>query len=401
MSQHVPPLEPPPSYTANEAQYVSPYVYSRQSSTLVLPRLPTPARQVDLAKSFGHLETDLEFLTSEENLSDVSEGLPVLSENGDLSGKVHDEDDTDRGNQFRRNLRVSPDSFDALDSDAAQRAASVALVFITQPLPDHILSLPNISQLFAARRELYTVTRQRARRTTLPSSRSSPSPPSPSDSDDEDRVAVSDGGDLDSREDTNDGIAVPETPELALQQPLPALRFYNGDGHILPCVAAAVFRTPSPVLGNIHQCDSPQVLRSPSAEVGNRSSSLTLFDDDDDMELQYPPTLELNFPVAVFIWINESKQPIYQLFAPRGRDVGESECIRGKLVLGDYQTALEAAGLPIGCILQRYIDPTGDWIEFDWDKLIELYLSNRALYLRLYGLDITPPDHILELFTLN
>ncbi|KAJ7681461.1 hypothetical protein B0H14DRAFT_3535702 [Mycena olivaceomarginata] len=296
------------------------------------------------------------------------------------------------------------------DSDAAQRAASVALFFITQPLPDHILSLPNISQLFAARRELYTVTRQRARRTTLPSSRSSPSPPSPSDSDDEDRVAVSDGGDLDSGEDTNDGIAVPETHELALQQPLPALRFYNGgyggvhyspDGHILPCVAAAVFRTPSPVLGNIHQRDSPQVLRSPSAEVGNRSSSLTLFDDDDDMELQYPPTLELNFPVAVFIWINESKQPIYQLFAPRGRDVGESECIRGKLVLGDYQTALEAAGLPIGCILQRYIDPTGDWIEFDWDKLIELYLSNRALYLRLYGLDITPPDHILELFTLN
>ncbi|KAJ7889128.1 hypothetical protein B0H14DRAFT_2561973 [Mycena olivaceomarginata] len=33
MSQHVPPQEPPPSYTANEAQYVSPYVYSRQSST--------------------------------------------------------------------------------------------------------------------------------------------------------------------------------------------------------------------------------------------------------------------------------------------------------------------------------------------------------------------------------
>jgi hypothetical protein len=42
------------------------------------------------------LETDLEFLTGEENLSDVSEGLPVLSENRDLSGKVHDEDDTDR-----------------------------------------------------------------------------------------------------------------------------------------------------------------------------------------------------------------------------------------------------------------------------------------------------------------
>ncbi|KAJ7780887.1 kinase-like domain-containing protein [Mycena olivaceomarginata] len=33
MSQHVPPQEPPPSYTANEAQYVLPYVYSRHSST--------------------------------------------------------------------------------------------------------------------------------------------------------------------------------------------------------------------------------------------------------------------------------------------------------------------------------------------------------------------------------
>ncbi|KAJ7805660.1 hypothetical protein B0H14DRAFT_3770838 [Mycena olivaceomarginata] len=174
---------------------------------------------------------------------------------------------------------------------------------------------------------------KRARRTTLPSSCSSPSPPSPSDSDDEDRVAVSDGGDLDGGEDTND-IAVPETPELALQQPLPALRFYNGG-------------------------------------------------------------------YGVFIWINKSKQPIYQLLAPRERDVGDSECIRGKLVLRDYQTALEAAGLPDGCILQRYIDPTGDWIEFDWDNPIELYLSNRILYLRLYGLDITPPDHILELFTLN
>ncbi|KAJ7823216.1 hypothetical protein B0H14DRAFT_3730470 [Mycena olivaceomarginata] len=173
------------------------------------------------------------------------------------------------------------------------------IFFITQPLPGHILSLPNISQLFAARRELYTVARQCTRRTILPSSRSSPSPPSPSDSDDEDRVAVSDGGDLDGREDTND-IAMPETPELAVQQPLPALRFYNGgyggvhyspDGHILPCIAAAVFRTPSPVLDNIHQRDGPQVLRSPSAEVGNHSSSLTLFDDDDDMSCN---TLQLS-----------------------------------------------------------------------------------------------------------
>ncbi|KAJ7852521.1 hypothetical protein B0H14DRAFT_2580928 [Mycena olivaceomarginata] len=259
------------------------------------------------------------------------------------------------------------------------------IFFITQPLPGHILSLPNISQLFAARRELYTVVKQRARRTTLPSSRSSPSPPSPSDSDSDDGVVVSDGSDPDGGEDTND-IAVPATPVLALQQPLPALRFYNGgyggvhyspDGRILPCVAAPVFRTPSPVLGNIHQRDSPQVLRPPSAEVGNRSSSLTLFEDDDDTELYYTPSLELHFPVAVFIWINK-------LLAPRERDVGDSECIRGKLVLRDYQTALQAAGLPNRCILQRYIDPTGDWIEFDWDNPIELYLSNRILYLRLY-----------------
>ncbi|KAJ7801738.1 hypothetical protein B0H14DRAFT_3782437 [Mycena olivaceomarginata] len=175
------------------------------------------------------------------------------------------------------------------------------------PFPVTILSLPNISQLFAARRELYTVARQ---------------PPSSA------RLRLS----------------------------------------LTISINATARRSCAP----------------PSAEVGNHSSSLTLFDDDDDMELQYPPTLELNFPVAVFIWINKSNQPIYQLLAPRERDV-----------------ALEAAGLPDGCILQRYIDPTGDWIEFDWDNPIELYLSNRILYLRLYGLDITPPDHILELFTLN
>ncbi|KAJ7880598.1 hypothetical protein B0H14DRAFT_2566282 [Mycena olivaceomarginata] len=48
--------------------------YEMSNNNLDLSQLPTD------------LETDLEFLTGEENLSDVSEGLPV----------VYDEDDTDR-----------------------------------------------------------------------------------------------------------------------------------------------------------------------------------------------------------------------------------------------------------------------------------------------------------------
>ncbi|KAJ6591902.1 hypothetical protein B0H10DRAFT_2090667 [Mycena sp. CBHHK59/15] len=61
-------------------------------------------------------------------------------------------------------------------------------------------------------------------------------------------------------------------------------------------------------------------------------------------------------------------------------------------------TSLEARGLPHGSQILRFLDATSHWVPACWDDEIPIFGRNRVIYIRTVGLDVTPPDHFVELF---
>ncbi|KAJ6480335.1 hypothetical protein C8R45DRAFT_1100923 [Mycena sanguinolenta] len=116
-------------------------------------------------------------------------------------------------------------------------------------------------------------------------------------------------------------------------------------------------------------------------------------DTSDDEELLYPPSeaeedtrpLDVSVPVYIFAWDDERYVPVRIIAHPR-------------VVLQDYRQASIAAGFSVQSRIQRYIE-RGVWIDVDWSSdTVSVFGTNRVIYYRNPGIDVSPPDHVLELY---
>jgi hypothetical protein len=69
----------------------------------------------------------------------------------------------------------------------------------------------------------------------------------------------------------------------------------------------------------------------------------------------------------------------------------------GELILADYGDELEAMGVSSGVQLERYLDSVDSWSSIPWTRGIPVFGRNKVVFLRTVGLDITPPDHFIDL----
>jgi hypothetical protein len=69
----------------------------------------------------------------------------------------------------------------------------------------------------------------------------------------------------------------------------------------------------------------------------------------------------------------------------------------GELILADYGDELEAMGVTSGVQLERYLDSVDSWSSIPWTQGIPVFGKNKVVFLRTVGLDITPPDHFINL----
>lgn len=70
----------------------------------------------------------------------------------------------------------------------------------------------------------------------------------------------------------------------------------------------------------------------------------------------------------------------------------------GQVFLQDFQQSLHAMGLPVGSEIQRFLDVSSYWSSLDaWTNPIPIFGRNKVIYIKTVGVDITPPDHFIEL----
>ncbi|KAJ7923274.1 hypothetical protein B0H13DRAFT_2316658 [Mycena leptocephala] len=108
--------------------------------------------------------------------------------------------------------------------------------------------------------------------------------------------------------------------------------------------------------------------------------------------------LDVCTPVMVCIWYSTPEGTVeffWKLLHPRA---DESKSFRiGELVLADYREMLWEMGLPSGVRLERYLDSVDSWLSILWTHGIPIFGKNKVVFLRTVGLDVTPPDHFINL----
>jgi len=84
---------------------------------------------------------------------------------------------------------------------------------------------------------------------------------------------------------------------------------------------------------------------------------------------------------------------------PRVNDAEPAAFRLGQVVLEDYRAAFVAAGFSVQSHIQRYLEPNGVWITVPWSTdAVGVFGLNKVIYLRNPGVNVTPPDHVLELY---
>ncbi|KAJ7939327.1 hypothetical protein B0H13DRAFT_2300589 [Mycena leptocephala] len=144
---------------------------------------------------------------------------------------------------------------------------------------------------------------------------------------------------------------------------------------------------------------------SPAGEILVPTSiSFPNSDDGSDVgDCQYPSrssglVLDVCTPVLVCIWHATEENTVgflSKLLHPRA---DESPSFRiGELILAYYGDELEAMGVSSGVQLERHLDSVDSWSPIPWTQGIPVFGKNKAVFLRTVGLDITPPDHFIDL----
>ncbi|KAJ6552370.1 hypothetical protein B0H10DRAFT_2202074 [Mycena sp. CBHHK59/15] len=258
------------------------------------------------------------------------------------------------------------------------RCVTKKRVFVrVDPLPHHILEQPELKALFDARTELYPTTggTTTASIPTAPSPSPSPSPaPAPSPPASPSPVPAPLPADPAAKE-----AELPIPPHTPMRQ---TLHFhYGGYGGV-----------------DAHYSPAGEIL------VPDSDSNDPIGD------LQYPPTepieiaLDVCTPVLLIAWYlnadTSCTNTICTMVYPRAKEDENpfTACIIANLVLQDFLDSLEARGLPHGSQIQRFLDATSHWVPACWDDEIPIFGRNRVIYIRTVGLDVTPPDHFVELF---
>ncbi|KAJ7906342.1 hypothetical protein B0H13DRAFT_1880656 [Mycena leptocephala] len=260
---------------------------------------------------------------------------------------------------------------------------------IIGPLPPNILAQPVLQELFEARAELYpNATAGALVLAPIPAPAFAPISASAA------YHAPTVVGEV-ADEMVLERSASPQTPIRQTRQGQ-TLRFeyggyghvhYSPDGHILP--------------------------RSNSSH-----SNVLLNDSNDEEELQYPPdvTFDVGTPVILFAWHNSMEPPIQTKVYPCLDPTGSIRI--GQVILQDFQQSLHAMGLPVGSEIQRFLDVSSYWSSLDaWTNPIPIFGRNKLqkkyckgmggreaadqslVYIKTVGVDITPPDHFIELLT--
>ncbi|KAJ7653878.1 hypothetical protein DFH06DRAFT_1329973 [Mycena polygramma] len=233
----------------------------------------------------------------------------------------------------------------------------------TPPLSADILAQPELQLLFDARDELYPTPRvsnqqSAAEATTSPSPSPYPSPsPSPT-------LVFSSS----------------PPPELQRSPSLPP-----------PLHQAQTLHFDYGGYGGAHY--------SPTGEILVPRSDASDLDLDD---LQYPsvqpapqqPVFVVAVPILLVAWYSTGVDPIITLVHPQAN--ANSTHI-GELMLADYRDALAGLGLAWSTKIERFLDVTDHWIPMEWEYRMPIYGRNKVIYIRAEGVDVTPPDHFLDL----
>ncbi|KAK6989011.1 hypothetical protein R3P38DRAFT_3227947 [Favolaschia claudopus] len=275
---------------------------------------------------------------------------------------------------------------------------------IKPALPRHVLEAGRLGDLLRAREELLPKKRKNSDSpsSTQATVASSPSPPSPSPS----HVPVTGAGSSTAAFPEHELQAAAAAPPPQLLPPLERLRFFNGgyggaavyspDGYYTPPQGA--------VAGDDGASISDYELGYP--EDAHQSSPDIIFDSDDDAEyVGDHRSQDVNKPVYLFVWDHNTPatKPIIVPAFPRATE-DESPFCRGEVLLRDVREALRDEKFSIEENIQRCYE--GGWRNdegFRWSTIsfkrgaLKIYGTNKVIYLRNVGVDVTPPDHHLEL----
>ncbi|KAK6996873.1 hypothetical protein R3P38DRAFT_3287177 [Favolaschia claudopus] len=274
---------------------------------------------------------------------------------------------------------------DCADPDCARRRlAGLPTRYEVKPaLPADVLQTGRLGELLGAREELSPRKRSApssTQATVASSSSAPPSPPSPQGSPAPSSSVAKQG----------DQSALPDL------QPLNRFHFHNGG------YGGFTFFSPDGQIVYSNNNDA-----SSEYELGYPESDTDPLDESDfDDEEQDDRGHDLTTPVYLIVWgrpgTTPDNKPVTIIGYPRihARDAGALFSV-GEVVLRDVRSALRAAGIPIERKIERYYD--GNW----WssanfkDCTIQVYGTNKVVYLRSVGADVTPPAHHLELFALE
>ncbi|KAJ6587612.1 hypothetical protein DFH09DRAFT_1141459 [Mycena vulgaris] len=157
--------------------------------------------------------------------------------------------------------------------------------------------------------------------------------------------------------------------------------------------------------GGYHYSPSGYIIRSsPSSAADGTDPSDDAAEDAQSIistipELQYPvDVLDLCTPVVLFAWFDALEAPIQTMVQPRA---DEDSSIRiGEVVLNDFRSGLKALGFPSTVHIEHFIDVTDHWIPINWNTGIPIYGRNKVIYIRQVGVNVTPPDHFIDLLQL-
>ncbi|KAK6974177.1 hypothetical protein R3P38DRAFT_2808819 [Favolaschia claudopus] len=285
---------------------------------------------------------------------------------------------------------------DCADPDCVRRRhESRPTTFEIKPaLPRHVLEAGRLGDLLRAREEL--LPKKRKNSSDSPSSTqatvaSSPSPPSPSPS----HVPVAVAGS------STELQAAAAAPPPQLLPPLERLRFFNGgyggaavyspDGYYTPPQGAVVGDDDGASVSD-YELGYP--------EDAHQSSPDIILDSDDDAEyVGDHRSQDVNKPVYLFVWDHNTPatKPIIVPAFPRATE-DESPFCRGEVLLRDVREALRDEKFSIEENIQRCFE--GGWRNdegFRWSTInfkrgaLKVYGTNKVIYLRNVGVDVTPP----------
>lgn len=91
------------------------------------------------------------------------------------------------------------------------------------------------------------------------------------------------------------------------------------------------------------------------------------------------------------------EHPIMMMVNPRLDRPRTQTVPVGDVVLADFKDALRNLGFPCYQNIQRFLDIPDGWVSNHWESQIPIFGRNKVIYIKTYDVDITPPDHYIEL----